>query len=70
MKIKTHRSDKYSIKGLDIEHLEVIYSLLHHTMLGVVGYPSKAADLAILLEGFGVVPVCNLEVTGTIITLS
>lgn len=70
MKIKTYKNDKYSIKGLDIGHLEVVYSLLHHTVLGTEGYPSKAADLAILLERLGVVPVCNVKVTGTEITLS
>jgi hypothetical protein len=70
MKIKTHKNDTYSIKGLDIEHLEVIYSLLHYTVLGTGGYSSKAADLAILLEKFGVVPVCNIELTGTEITLA
>jgi len=70
MKIKTHKSDKYSIKGLDIEHLEVLYSLLYHTVLGTEGYASKAADLAILLEKFGVVPMCDVEVTGTEITIS
>lgn len=70
MQIKTHKNDTYSIKGLDIEHLEVLYSLLHHVVLGTEGYPSKAADLAILLEKFGVVPMCNLEVTGVEITIS
>lgn len=70
MKIKTHKNDTYSIKGLDVEHLEVLYSLLHHTVLGSEGYSSKAADLAILLERFGVVPMCGFEVTGSEITLT
>lgn len=70
MKIKTHKNDTFSIKGLDIEHLEVLYSLLCHTVLGTTGYANTAADLAILLEKFGVVPVCNIELTGTVITLS
>lgn len=70
MKIKTHREGTYSIKGLDIGHLEVLYSLLHHTVLGTEGYPSKAADMAILLEKLAIVPMCNLEVTGTEITLT
>lgn len=64
MKIKTNKNDTYSLKGLDIEHLEVLYSLLHHTILGSEGYPKYAADLAIVLEKFGVVPMCHVEVTG------
>ena len=70
MKIKTHKSVTYSLKGLDIEHLEVLYSLLHHTVLGSEGYSGKAADLAILLEGFGLAPVCGVELTGSEITLT
>jgi hypothetical protein len=67
MKIKQKSNGTFSIKDLDIKHLEVIYSLLYNTVLGTEGYAGAAADLAIELERFGVQNTCEPEITITLV---
>ena len=67
MKIKETKDGLYTIKGLELAHLEVIYSLLYNVVLGTEGYPNKAADLAIMLEKFDITNTCEptIEITLT-----
>ena len=66
MKIRQKSNGTYTISGLELEHLEVISSLLYNVVLGTEGYASKAADLAIELERFGVQNTCEPEITITL----
>lgn len=66
MKIKETKNG-YSLKGLKLEHLEVIYSLLNHVTLGYSGPARYAGDLAIALEAYGVQKTYEPELTITLV---
>lgn len=65
MKIKLKDNGTYTISGLELGHLEVLEGILNHVVLGTDGYADKAADLAIMLEQFGIENKCTpyLEIT-------